>query len=266
MEIFLGIDVGSTTSKAVLIDNNEKIISYSVVRNSYDLAQSGAKALNMALNRCGISKSRISYAVSTGYGRRIINFQNEAFPEIICHAIGTIKIVPTCRTIIDIGGQDSKIIELDEKGNCKKFQMNDKCAAGTGRYLDKLATEILHVGVEQLGEISLKSKNPLALSAQCTVFAESEIISYLSHGEKIEDITAGMHRSLVRRVLDIGKSAFIKFEKDIVFTGGVAKNIGVVAALEQSLGQKIIVPTEPQLTAALGAALIAKRNFYLKTK
>jgi len=258
--VFVGIDVGSTTSKAVLLNGDEEIVAYSILRNSYNLAESGRKALDIALSNGKLSENEISYIISTGYGRRAIGFQNEAEPEIICHAKGTVKMVPTCRSIIDIGGQDSKVIELDERGVVKKFQMNDKCAAGTGRYLDKLAEDIFQVGVEQLGEISLKSENPLVISAQCTVFAESEIISYLSQGKANEDIIAGMHNSLSKRVIDMGKSAFIIFKKDIVFSGGVAKNIGMIKALERLLGQKVIVPEEPQLTAALGAALMAKEK------
>ncbi|MEM1514944.1 MAG: acyl-CoA dehydratase activase [Candidatus Bathyarchaeia archaeon] len=259
MEIYIGIDVGSTTSKAVII-NEEEILTYSIIRNSYDLAESGKRAFDIALRNIELPGMKISYIVSTGYGRRAIKFQNKAEPEIICHAKGTIKLVPTCRTIIDIGGQDSKIMEIDEKGYVKKFHMNDKCAAGTGRYLDKLAKDVFQVEVEDLGRISLKSEDPLVISAQCTVFAESEIISYLSQGKPIEDIVAGLHNALARRVIDMGRSAFIKFERDIVFSGGVAKNIGMVKAMERLLGGSVVVPREPQITAALGAALIAKEK------
>jgi len=261
MNYLCGLDIGSTTSKAVIINEDEEILAYSIIRNSHNLAESGRKAFDIALSNAGLSEREISYIVSTGYGRRLIKFQDEAEPEIVCHARGTVKKIPTCKTIIDIGGQDSKVIELDEKGFVKRFQMNDKCAAGTGRYLDKLAKDIFQVEVEELGQISLKSKNPLVISAQCTVFAESEIISYLSQGRAIEDIIAGMHNSLAKRVIDMGRSVFIQFERDIVFSGGVAKNIGMVKALERLLQQEIIVPEEPQLTAALGAALIAKEKF-----
>jgi len=258
--VYAGIDIGSTTSKVVLLNEDEIILAYSIIRNSYNLAESGREALKIALSKGGLPQNEISHIISTGYGRRTIKFQDESEPEIICHAKGTFKIIPTCRTIIDIGGQDSKVIELDERGLVKKFQMNDKCAAGTGRYLDKLAEDILQVGIEQLGEKSLKSDNPLVISAQCTVFAESEIISYLSQGKATEDIIAGMHNSLAKRVIDMGKSGFIKFKKDTVFSGGVAMNIGMVTALEHLLNQKVIIPKEPQLTAALGAALMAKKK------
>jgi len=261
MGYYVGIDVGSTTSKAVVIDEKGEIVSSSIVRNSHNLTESGRKAFLSALGKEEIiTQNQVKYVVSTGYGRRIIDFHNEAEPEVICHGVGTMKIVPTCRTIIDIGGQDSKVIGLDEKG-IKKFQMNDKCAAGTGRYLDKLANDILGIKVEQLGEYSLKSRKPLSISSQCTVFAETEIISFLSNRELIEDIIAGMHNSLAKRVIQMGRAANIKFETDIVFSGGVAKNVGIVKAIEMLLGEEVIVPQEPQLTAALGAALMAKDRF-----
>lgn len=256
MTYYVGIDVGSTTSKAVVLSDDGGVAAYSILRNSYNLAESGRKAFQMALDKKGLSDSDIAYIVATGYGRRTIDFQNEVEPEVICHARGTTKLIPTCRTIIDIGGQDSKVIELDEKG-VRKFQMNDKCAAGTGRYLDKLAKGILEIEVEQLGELSLKSSSPISISSQCTVFAESEIITYLSRSEPVENIASGMHYSLARRVIQMGKAANIRFEKDIVFSGGVARNTGMVKAIEDLLGEQVIVPEEPQLTAALGVALMA---------
>lgn len=257
MAYYVGIDVGSTTSKAVVLSNNRGVEAYSLLRNSYNLAESGRRAFQMALDKAGLSESEIACIIATGYGRRTIDFQHEVEPEIICHARGTVELIPTCRTIIDIGGQDSKIIELDERG-VRKFQMNDKCAAGTGRYLDKLAKDILGIDAEELGELSLKSINPTPISSQCTVFAESEIISHLSRKEPIENIAAGMHYSLVKRVVQMGKGVSIKFNKDIVFSGGVARNTGMVKALEDLLGERVIVPEDPQLTAALGAALMAR--------
>jgi len=260
---YAGIDVGSTTSKAVMLSDNGRVEAYSVLRNSYNLAESGEKAFQMALDRKGLSENDIAYIIATGYGRRTIDFQDEVEPEVICHARGAMELVPTCRTIIDIGGQDSKIIELDENG-IKKFQMNDKCAAGTGRYLDKLAKGILEIEVEELGELSLKSNSPISMSSQCTIFAESEIINYLSHSEPIENIAAGMHYSLVRRVIQMGKAASIRFKEDIVFSGGVARNTGMVKALEDLLGEQVIVPEDPQSTAALGVALMARERYSAK--
>ncbi|MGB9498812.1 MAG: acyl-CoA dehydratase activase [Dissulfuribacterales bacterium] len=260
MAYYAGIDIGSTTSKAVVINDDGEVESYSILRNSHNLSESGRKAFLTAVGKKGLSEKEICYIISTGYGRRTIDFQNEAEPEVICHAKGTIEDLPTCRTIIDIGGQDSKVIALDEKG-IKKFQMNDKCAAGTGRYLDKLADGILKVDVGQLGDLSLKSDKMILLSTQCTIFAETEIISHLSHHESIENIAAGMHYSLAKRVVQMAKTANIRFTKDIVFSGGVARNAGMVKAIEDLLGEKVIVFKEPQLTAAFGVALMAKERF-----
>jgi predicted CoA-substrate-specific enzyme activase len=265
MKYYAGIDIGSTTSKVVILNDHQNIVDFSIVRNSYDLAKSGNSVFENSLRITGLSKSDIRYIISTGYGRRTIKFQDAAEPEVICHAKGTLHLIPTCRTIIDIGGQDSKIIELDERG-VKKFQMNDKCSAGTGRYLDALAKNILGMELEQLGELSLKSKDPIKLSAQCTIFAESEIISFLSHSEPVENVIAGMHLSLARRVIQMGVTANIPFNKDIVFSGGVAKNRGMVETINNLLKQGIITPKEPQITGALGAALIAMERAKKKTK
>jgi predicted CoA-substrate-specific enzyme activase len=256
---YLGIDIGSTTSKAVLLGENGKIEAHTILRNSFNLVESGHKALNNIVEQKGISREEIAYILATGYGRRAVDFPDEVEPEVISHARGTKFLFPECRTIIDIGGQDSKIIAMDQKG-VKKFQMNDKCAAGTGRYLDKLALGILEIDVEQLGSLSLKSEKPIPLSSQCTVFAESEIISYLSHSEPIENIASGLHYSLAKRVVQLGKAFSIQYIKDIVFSGGVAINAGMIKALQDTLDQDVIVPEYPQLTAALGAALLAREK------
>jgi predicted CoA-substrate-specific enzyme activase len=256
---YVGIDVGSTTSKVVVLSDGGKVEAFSILRNSYNLAESGRKAFQMALNKKELFENEIAYIIATGYGRRTIDFPNGVEPEVICHAKGTVELVPTCRTIIDIGGQDSKVIELDEDG-IRRFQMNDKCAAGTGRYLDTLAEGILEIDIGELGQLSLKSRNPISVSTQCTVFAQSEIITYLSHSEPIENIAAGMHYSLAKRVIQMGKAADIKFKKDIVFSGGVARNTGMVKAIKDLLGEEVIIPDDPQSTAALGAALMAREK------
>jgi len=272
--MFVGMDIGSTTSKALLLEDGH-ILSAEVIRNTWDLEESGRKVLQLVLDKAGMKMDSIDYMVLTGYGRRTIDFSQDGnygihvIPEIIAHAKGTYMILPQCRTIVDIGGQDSKVISLDENGAVVKFQMNDKCAAGTGRYLDKLAEDVFQIEVDKLGELSLKSEEPVEISSQCTVFAESEIITYLSHKEPIENIIAGMHRSLASRVIQMGKSAGIRYQEDIVFSGGVAKNMGVKKALEDLLGKEVKILDQlnedtPQLTAALGAALTAKERFEKK--
>lgn len=269
--MFVGLDIGSTTSKAILLDEDNNIVGFKVNRNSWDVEESGKKTLMSVLEEAGAHLDHVSYLMLTGYGRRTISFKDVSFghdtmPEIIAHGKGSYRLLPSCRTIIDIGGQDTKVISLDDNGLVKKFQMNDKCAAGTGRYLDKLAEDIFQISVKDLGEISSRSEKPVEISAQCTVFAESEIITYLSQKVPREDIIAGMHNALVARVIQMGVSAGIEYRDDVLFTGGVAKNIGVVKAMEEQLGKKVIVPKDlgedtPQLTAALGAAETGRVKF-----
>ena len=259
--MFVGIDIGSITTKAVIIDDqNGEILAFSLIPTSYDRNQSGEDVLRLTLEKTGRPRSSIRYTVATGYGRRSTTLSDKALPEIVCHAKGTWFLFPGVRTIIDIGGQDSKVIEVDEKGMVTRFEMNDKCAAGTGRFLEVLAERILKIPVEELGPLSVKCKDPCVLSSVCTVFAESEIISYLSENKSKEDIAYGLHKSIAKRVLSMGTAGQIGYHEPIVFSGGVAKNIGVVRAIEEDLRKKVIVPEEPQITAALGAAIFAREQ------
>jgi predicted CoA-substrate-specific enzyme activase len=258
--MFTGIDIGAATSKAVIIDKGGEILAFSLIQTGYNRQKSGEDVLKLALDKAGKANDTVKYIVSTGYGRRSLASSNEVLPEIICHAVGTRFLFPTVRTIIDIGGQDSKVIELDVKGNVSKFEMNDKCAAGTGRFLEVLTEKILNLPLQELGPLSLKCKNPCVLSSICTVFAESEIVSYLSENRTKEDIICGMNKAIAKRVISMGAAALISYEEPTVFSGGVAKNIGVVTAIEEVLGKKLIVPEEPQITAALGAAILAKEH------
>jgi len=258
--MFAGIDIGSVTTKAVIIDQYEKIMDFSAIPTSSDRHKSGEDVLRLALERIGEKRDRIHSIVSTGYGRRSFTASDKVLPEIICHAKGTKLLFPEVRTIIDIGGQDSKVIEMDEKGHVLKFEMNDKCAAGTGRFLEVLTERILNIQIEELGPLSLKSKNPCVLSSVCTVFAESEVISYLSEKKAREDIAYGLHKAIARRVIGMGRSGSINYREPIVFTGGVAKNVGVIKATEEELQKKVKTPKEPQITAALGAAIFAKEH------
>jgi len=256
--MFVGIDIGSVTTKAVIINEREEIVAFSLIPTRYDRQQSGVEVLDLALEKSNNSEDDIQYIVSTGYGRRTFSSSNKVLPEIVCHAKGTKNLFSTVRTIIDIGGQDSKVMQLDDEGMVTKFEMNDKCAAGTGRFLEVLTERILDLPIEELGPLSLKSKNPCILSSICTVFAESEIISLLTEHKAKEDIAYGINKAIAKRVIAMGVGGQISFEEPIVFSGGVARNIGVVKALEEELGKKIITPEEPQITAALGAAIFAK--------
>jgi predicted CoA-substrate-specific enzyme activase len=255
--MFAGIDIGSVATKAVLIDEEGKVLAFSLIPTGYDRRQSGAEALKLALDKIG--KSDLAYTVSTGYGRRAFK-SDKALPEIICHAKGTRALFPQARTIIDIGGQDSKVIQLDEAGLVLRFEMNDKCAAGTGRFLEVLTERILNLPIEELGPLALKSKNPATLSSVCTVFAESEVLSLLSEHKAREDIAYGISRAIARRVVGMGAGGQVDYQEPIVFSGGVARNVGVVKAIEEELGKKVITPDEPQITAALGAAIFAREQ------
>jgi predicted CoA-substrate-specific enzyme activase len=258
--MFAGVDIGSVTTKAVIMNKQGKILAFSLIPTSYDRQQSGEDILGLVSREAGQSMKDIESIVATGYGRRSVVFSNKVLPEIVCHAKGTKFLFPLVRTIVDIGGQDSKVMKLDENGGVIKFEMNDKCAAGTGRFLEVLTERILNLPLDDLGALSLKSKNPCALTSVCTVFAESEIISLLSEHKAKEDIAYGMSKSIARRVIGMGVGGHITFEEPIVFSGGVAKNIGVVKAIEEELGKNVITPKEPQITAALGAAIFAKEH------
>jgi len=258
--MFAGVDIGSVTTKAVIMNKQGKILAFSLIPTSYNRQQSGKDILELVSREARQSRNDIESIVATGYGRRSVISSNKVLPEIVCHAKGTKFLFPFVRTIVDIGGQDSKVIKLDENGGVIKFEMNDKCAAGTGRFLEVLTERILNLPLDDLGALSLKSINPCTLTSVCTVFAESEIISLLSEHRAKEDIAYGMSKSIAKRVIGMGLGGQITFEEPIVFSGGVAKNIGVVKAIEEELGKKVITPKEPQITAALGAAIFAKEH------
>jgi len=196
--MFVGIDIGSVTTKAVIIDGREEIVAFSLIPTSYDRGKSGAEVLDLALDKIQKSKDGIKYIVSTGYGRRAFTSSDKVLPEIVCHAKGTKFLFPAVRTIIDIGGQDSKVMELDKDGGVIRFEMNDKCAAGTGRFLEVLTERILNLPLDELGPLALRSKQHCTLSSVCTVFAESEIISLLSEHKTKEDIAYGISKAIAR--------------------------------------------------------------------
>lgn len=248
----------------MIIDENKKQVCFHLIYTSFDRNQSGNEVLRQALSQCQQKMEDIRYIVSTGYGRKAFKLADSAMPEIICHATGTVEVFPGVRTIIDIGGQDSKVIEIDEHGIISRFEMNDKCAAGTGRFFEVLAHRLLNVDMDKLGTMILEAKNPCAISSMCTIFAESEIISFLSEGITKEDIIAGMSKSIVRRVVSMGKTGQIKFLEPICFTGGVANNIGVTKDFEEFLGKKVTALKLPQSTAALGAAIAARNEYFKK--
>lgn len=248
-----GIDIGSITAKAAIVENG-KILGTKVIFTGYNAEIAGLKVFEEVLVESGLDKASIEKVVSTGYGRNSVKFADKSFTEIMCHAAGAHHLNSHIRSIIDIGGQDSKAILLDEQGKVKNFVMNDKCAAGTGRFLEVMA-RALEVDLDEFGAISLKSRQPSKISSLCTVFAESEVVSLIARGEKRQDIIAGIHESIAARVSSM--SARIGLTAPIMVTGGVARNIGVVKALEKKLGMKIEVSPYAQVNGAIGAAFLA---------
>lgn len=254
-----GVDIGSTTSKA-LIMNQGDILSYVIGPSSANPAKTAVKVFQEACERSGVAEGDVAYIVGTGYGRAKVLFANDNTSEISCHAAGAHYLVPEVRTVIDIGGQDCKAIALDDRGGLKNFAMNDKCAAGTGRFLEMMA-RILDVKVEDLGDLDSRSTSPVAISNVCSVFAESEVINLMNEEADIKDIIKGLHISLTNRVAVLLNRVGLR--EVIIVTGGVAKNSGVVRAL----GEKVGINTsslegiiDPQIVGALGAAVLAGRR------
>lgn len=250
-----GCDVGSLTSKAVIM-NDGKIIESVIIKSKARPGDSADAAMGHALSGAGLSMKDIVFCVGTGYGRDRISFVQEAVTEIACHGRGAQWLVPSARTVIDIGGQDCKAMRLDARGNMVKFTANDKCASGTGRFLEVMA-KVLHVELNDLGALSASSKNAITLASACTVWAQADVIQYLNSGVPVADIAAGINSAMAGRMSIIVNN--IGFERDVVMTGGVAKNTGVVVALEKLLGLRIkrVTRADPQLAGAIGAALIA---------
>ena len=253
--IYAGIDIGSITAKAALIKDS-RLLGTHVIMTGYDPINAGIKVFDTLLKQIKISKNQISTIISTGYGRANVNFADKALTEIICHGTGAHFMNPKIRGIIDVGGQDSKAIFLDKKGQVENFAMNDKCAAGTGRFLEVMA-RALEVDLEQLGDVSLAADKPSKISSICTVFAESEVISMIAGQEKRENIIAGIHEAAAARVAILANKIGIK--EPVMMTGGVAKNKGMVKALENRLGFKLIVGESAQENGAIGAAVMASQ-------
>ncbi len=249
----MGLDIGSTASKGVVLKDGKEIVASAVV--PFGTGTSGPEKVRKELmDMTKLNREDLEKVVVTGYGRMNYEDADKQISELSCHAKGTSFLVEGVRTIIDIGGQDAKALVLDQSGTLQNFVMNDKCAAGTGRFLDVMA-KVLETEVSKLGSISAKSQKEVSISSTCTVFAESEVISHLSAGEATEDIVAGIHTSVAKRVSSLAKRVGIKDK--VVMVGGVARNEGIVRAMESAIGMEIVVPENAQLTGALGAAIYA---------
>lgn len=249
----LGLDVGSASSKVVILDDDKNIVSSSVVQ--VGTGSSGpSRALNEALGKVNLTLDDMKKIVATGYGRYSFERADKQISEISCHAKGIFHLVPTARTIIDIGGQDAKAIRLDDNGMVSQFFMNDKCAAGTGRFLDVMA-RVLEINITDMADYDSRATEVVNVSSTCTVFAESEVISHLSNNIPKENIIAGIHASVASKACGLAYRAGLA--DDIVMSGGVAQNAGVVRAISRELRRPVIVAHNPQIAGALGAALFA---------
>jgi len=249
---FAGLDIGSTMTKVAIV--GESLIASVIGPTGPEHRRLAHKVMEEALTRARLSFSDLGYIVATGYGRINVPFADKQVTEITCHAKGLHSLLPTAQTIVDIGGQDSKGIKL-KNGKVASFVMNDKCAAGTGRFLEVIA-DALGVPLEKLGELSLSARATATISNTCTVFAEQEVVSQLASGEPVENLIAGIHEAIATRIYAMVSK--LKIEPDVAITGGGAKNIGLVRALELRFGYPVLVPPEPLLTGAIGAALVGK--------
>jgi len=251
-EYFAGVDIGSTMTKVVIM--GKEIIASVFGPTGPEHRKLANKVMDKVLAKANLPFDEITYVVATGYGRINVPFADKQITEISCHARGISSLLPTARTVIDIGGQDSKGIKLSD-GRVVNFVMNDKCAAGTGRFLEVIA-EALGVKLDDIGRLSLAAKNDVPISSTCTVFAEQEVVGKLAEGVPVEDLLAGLHKAISTRIY--GMVSRLKIERDVVVTGGGAKNIGLVKALQTKLGFPVLLPPEPLLTGAIGAALLGK--------
>lgn len=248
-----GIDIGSSYSKAVILSNKETA-SYHVITSEGNYGAVADRVITEALDEANLSMEHLDYIAATGYGASKVSFSRQTFNDITCQGKGISYLLPSTRTVVDIGGQFTRVFKVDDRGRVINFLSSDKCAAGSGRFLQVIA-RVLHIDLEEIGRISLNSKKEINFNAGCAVFAESEAISRVAEGTAVEDILAGLHRSLAAKI----ESMIIRLgmEDDLALIGGGAKDIGLVRCIEEKMGLRASVPDEPQIAAALGAALTA---------
>jgi predicted CoA-substrate-specific enzyme activase len=252
---YLGIDIGSGFSKAVIFDG-EAIKAWAVIPSGGDYRNTAQKVADLAMCRAGLVFHDISRRAATGYGAAMVDIADHTVTDISCHGAGIHHLFPSVRTVIDIGAQYSKAIRIDEQGGVTNFVMNEKCAGGSGKFL-QVISRILHIGMETMGDLSLKSTKPVEFTTGCAVFAESEAVSRIAEGTLPEDIIAGVHKAIASKISNLVTRAGLL--EECAITGGGAKNPGLVKAIETELDIQIMVPEEPRITAALGAAIIASR-------
>jgi predicted CoA-substrate-specific enzyme activase len=254
MTLTAGIDIGSITAKAAVLRDRE-LLGTHVIFTGYNAEAAGRHVFEELLKKLGLAPEEVVRIVATGYGRKSVAAAHRSVTEIMCHAAGARFLEPSVRSLIDIGGQDSKAVVMDGQGRVTNFAMNDKCAAGTGRFLEVMA-RALEADLDTFGRLSLEAQKPAKISSLCTVFAESEVISLIARGETRENIIAGIHEAIASRV--VAMASRIGIAAPVLMTGGVARNIGVVRALEKVLAMPVLLSPEAQVAGAIGAAWIAR--------
>jgi predicted CoA-substrate-specific enzyme activase len=259
----MGIDFGSTTAKTVILDLKGRIVSSNVAHMGAVSGEGVKASIDGALRDAGLSQSDIGRTVSTGYGRRMLEVADKNYTEITCHARGAVAMVPEARLVIDIGGQDSKVISVDATGLVTQFAMNDRCAAGTGKFLEVLA-RAMEIELDKMGDIALQAKEALKISSMCATFAETEVISLLAEGQTKPDVLGAVHAAIATRT--VGLVGRVGKKGPVVMTGGVARNRAAVHYIEKALGMPLTLPPTPQIAGALGAALIGLDDFRAEHK
>jgi predicted CoA-substrate-specific enzyme activase len=254
MEIVAGIDVGSKSTKALILDGEHRILGQGLVRTRPDFTAVSREALEIALKEASVDEKDLGYIATTGFGRYNVPFRDLQITEMTSVARGAVFLFPGTRCVLDIGAQSSRAIKVREGGKVKEFKTNDKCAAGAGGFLER-AARYLEIKIEDLGEISLRADKPQAISSVCAVLAESEIINHVSSGQSVENIVRGIHDSLASRAMTL--LSRLGLEGELTFVGGVAHQAGMVKALEAAAKRPVNVPREPEMVGALGAALLA---------
>ena len=249
-----GVDVGSTQTKAVLLNEQRQIVARALIDTGANVVSAAENAFFQALGNGGVQEEEVAYVVGTGYGRYRVTFGNTQVTEISCHGRGAVHMFPASHTVLDMGGQDTKAIRVHPNGEILDFCMNDKCAAGTGRFLGAAAAA-LEIPLDELGATALRAERPVKISTTCTVFAESEVLSWLGKGKKVEDILLGVHQSIVARAMSLMRRVGV--EREVTFTGGVTRNVGMVQALNDALGFEVNVSADSHYMGAIGGALFA---------
>jgi len=254
MEYVLGIDIGSSFAKAVLL-KGETILSYAVKPSGGNYSETARTVSSAVIEKAGISDADIAHTIATGYGAAAVDGADRTVSDIVCHAAGVRHSFPSARTVLDIGSQFCRAIKIDDNGRVSNFLQNEKCASGSGKFLQVIA-RILHMNVEDIGALSLESKNPVKFTTGCAVFAESEAVSRIAEGASPADILAGVHAAMSAKIANL--TTRLGLSEGCAVTGGAAKDSGLVRELEAELNLRVLVPREPQITAALGAALLSK--------